>query len=643
MKVIGTMKQAAMVVSMMTAALVLNGCADHEDVIGNSDTTTKGITLTLEATNGVVDPKGSRAILTEEDNYQNPWLWEENDKLLVVDTDGKALGTMTLKTGINSKLGKFEGTIKNLTNNQKVRLFYLGTDTNESRVKDGKIQFDFTKLKGTRADLKELCALNDTCTVKIIGTTARVPRLVSLKNAFAVAHFQVKGTENSTLGSEYKKLAIRGSNVWLTASVDSKSGEAKGEKPTGLRGQTARNIQFEKPTDATNNSYDVYMPLVPGETVVSFDLYTANSYSDDIVDEPAAPMTGATKEKSFIKNPKDPSGYSTFTVNAEGKKVRFTNGNLQYYLPIQLFSKTIKKTLKPNTLYYKGKDKPLVVSCDYTVQPGSYRFAPNQWVVVDPTGYTSSYFGEYTCVKGKDNKMYVSGKDNPLLDMFYFGYPEYPARVGKKGLTATGNTFEFLPTRNMNYQGSPQDWGTEYVKVDGKPTITLTKDEWNYLINDRRKFPSPSRFFAMAGVWLDMDGNGKVDRAIDIPGLAIFPDGMTEQEARSLFTSTTDEFTFNQNRSLDTSTLDRSLSLRAVTEAGCLFLPFPGYANGYDNKNISLVEQIGRHFNYWTSTADGAVISTNVKMLHYNYTMGGIPGPKPEWGGNAVRLDQEVK
>ena len=118
---------------------------------------------------------------------------------------------------------------------------------------------------------------------------------------------------------------------------------------------------------------------------------------------------------------------------------------------------------------------------------------------------------------------------------------------------------------------------------------------------------------------------------------------MTEQEARSLFTSTTDEFTFNQNRSLDTSTLDRSLSLRAVTEAGCLFLPFPGYANGYDNKNISLVEQIGRHFNYWTSTADGAVISTNVKMLHYNYTMGGIPGPKPEWGGNAVRLAQEVK
>ena len=73
--------------------------------------------------------------------------------------------------------------------------------------------------------------------------------------------------------------------------------------------------------------------------------------------------------------------------------------------------------------------------------------------------------------------------------------------------------------------------------------------------------------------------------------------------------------------------------MEAVTEKGCLFLPFVGWNAGLKNGKCK-IDQIGRHFNYWTSTS----ATLGKSMIHYNITIGATFGSKGEIGGNSVRL-----
>lgn len=119
---------------------------------------------------------------------------------------------------------------------------------------------------------------------------------------------------------------------------------------------------------------------------------------------------------------------------------------------------------------------------------------------------------------------------------------------------------------------------------------------------------------------------------------------MTKSTASSLFTAPNGS-TFGK-RTLDTDlesgNKGKILRMEAVTKKGCLFLPFPGWNNGYNGSECK-IEQIGRHFNYWTSTSDGAWIPGNVTMTHYNITIGATFGSKSGVSGNAVRLMRVVK
>lgn len=222
MKAIKAMRQAAVTVTA-AVALALTGCTGQEDFIDGGDTPAKGVTLTMTASTSVATPDGTRATLTEGDG-KNPWLWEKDDNLLVVDaTNGKALGTLTLKDGVGKEKGVFEGSAEGLKAGQKVRIFYLGPNTNTDRIVDGKIMFDFSTLDGTRTSLKNFCALNAEGTVKMDGDKASMLFDVTLKNTFAAAHFSVKGKADERLGSTYKALVVHG-DVPLQATVDATSG-----------------------------------------------------------------------------------------------------------------------------------------------------------------------------------------------------------------------------------------------------------------------------------------------------------------------------------------------------------------------------------------------------------------------------------
>ena len=631
MKAIKAMRQAAVTVTA-AVALALTGCTGQEDFIDGGDTPAKGVTLTMTASTDVANPNGTRANLTEGDS-ENPWLWEKDDNLLVVDANGKALGTITLKEGIGNEKGVFEGTVNGLTAGQKVRIFYLGPNTNTSRIVDGKIMFDFSKPDGKRESLKSLCALNAEGTVKMDGNKAGILGDVTLKNAFAAAHFSVKGNADPRLGDTYKDLVVHG-DVPLQATVDAASGDIASTVMAGKESDVRMGLVFT--TAASPDApYDIYLPLVPNKeatdkTTLSFDIYTDKQTSNEIVSFGAEPVNVGTRADAFVRTAAGTP--SEFTVSDKGKKVNFTDGNLQYMMPKQVYSLTVRKHIAPNTLYRKGKDKPLALEAKYYVLKGYYRLAPEQWSVVTPTDYTNpnGYFGEYTCVKDVDGGWNVSCTDNPVFDMFFFGKPKYPTLID------TNKGKYFLPTKNTEYQGTDQDW-TNYAKLadSSDPLVTLSNSEWQYLF-DTRSFPDDKSTSAFALAFLDLNGNGTVERNVDQAGIVIFPDGMTKSTAESLFTAPNGS-TFGK-RTLDTNlpsgNKGKILKMEAVTEKGCLFLPFVGWNAGL-KKDKYKIDQIGRHFNYWTSTSGGG---SSPSMIHYNITIGATFGSKGELGGNSVRL-----
>lgn len=629
-KAIKAMRQAAVTVTA-AVALVLTGCTGQEDFIDGGDTPAKGVTLTMTASTGVANPNGTRANLTEGDS-ENPWLWEKDDNLLVVDANGKALGTITLKEGIDKEKGVFEGSVNGLTAGQKVRIFYLGPNTNTDRIVNGKIMFDFSKLDGTRTSLKNFCALNAEGTVKMDGDKAGILGDVTLKNAFAAAHFSVKGNSDPRLGDTYKDLVVHG-DVPLQATVDAASGDIASTVMEGKESDVRTGLVFKTAT-GPDAPYDIYLPLVPNKgatdkTTISFDIYTDKQTSNEIVSVGAEPVNVGTRADAFVRTADGTP--SEFTVSSDGKKVNFTDGNLQYMMPKQVYSLTVRKHIAPNTLYRKGKDKPQALTAKYYVLKGYYRLAPEQWSVVAPTDYTNpnGYFGEYTCVQDATAAWYVTCTDNPVFDMFFFGKPKYPTLVDK------GNGKYFQPENKKEYKGTEQDW-TNYAKLADSPDplVTLSNSEWQYLF-DTRRFPDDAGTPAFALAFLDLNGNRTVERDVDQAGIVIFPDGMNKSTAMSLFTAPNGS-TFGK-RTLDTDqptgNKGKILKMEAVTEKGCLFLPFVGWNAGLKNGKCK-IDQIGRHFNYWTSTS----ATLGKSMIHYNITIGATFGSKGEIGGNSVRL-----
>lgn len=633
MKAIKAMRQAAVTVTA-AVALALTGCTGQEDIIDGGDTPAQGVTFTITASTGVENPDGTRANLTEGDG-KNPWLWEKDDNLLVVDASGKALGTLTLKEGIDKEKGVFEGPVNGLTAGQKVRIFYLGPNTETSRIVDGKIMFDFSKLDGKRESLKSLCALNAEGTVKMDGNKAGILGDVTLKNAFAAAHFSVKGKTDPLLGDTYKDLVVHG-DVPLKATVDAASGEIASTVMAGTESNVRSGLVFTT-TASPDAPYDIYLPLVPNKAAtdkatISFDIYTDKQTSKKIVSAGAVSAKVGNSADAFVR--KADGTLSVFTVSKDGKKVNFTDGNLQYMMPKQVYSLSVRKHIKPNTLYRKGKDKALSLTATYNVLKGYYRLAPEQWIMVPPTSYANNYyFGIYTCTQDNNGAWNVSCTTNPVFDMFFFGKPEHPTLVD------TRSDKYFQPTAKTEYQGTDNDW-TNYAKLgDSKdPLVTPSLSDWQYLF-DYRKFPDDDTpAFALA--FLDLNSNGTVERNVDQAGIVIFPDGMTKSTAMSLFTAPNGS-TFGK-RTLETDVesgnLGKILRMKAVTEKGCLFLPFPGWNSGYNGSECK-IEQIGRHFNYWTSTS----LPVLRQMFHYNITIDATFGSKGGVSGNAVRLMRVVK
>ena len=248
----------------------------------------------------------------------------------------------------------------------------------------------------------------------------------------------------------------------------------------------------------------------------------------------------------------------SFSV-AKGKYVRFSMGNLQYTQSTQTWS-----------------------------------FAKNQYDMI----------GEDNVIKVEDEYGYDDYALADKIDLF-----------GWSGSTGVATWGISISEDYNDYSGDFKDWGQNAISNGGNKANqwrTLTKDEWEYLINDR---PNASSLQGVASV------NG-------VNGLILLPDGWKQPNGVSFKSG----FDWDADYAdYQTFTLDQWSKLES---AGAVFLPASGDRYG------TVVYDVGYGGNYWSATPSG---EDNAWYLGFGFGGADMYDYIGRSRGLAVRLVRDVK
>ena len=543
------------------------------------------VTLTVSAGTDEDAPE-SRAVLSEADASTSPWKWETGDQLLFVSTNSagkKVASKLTLKsTKNNDRSGEFEGEVpaSGLTTGTKYRFFYIGKTADGSadraisdeEANAGSINIDLTSQTGNLADLKRNCVLTGEAKINVSNGKATVAEGVKLSNVFAVAHFNIKPNDGTTI----TKVGLRGKGVYRSATVNLANGTVTGVSEIGTVADPDENIFF-------NGKTDFYVTFVPGNVAPSFDGYYAGSYSSVVTSTPETRNYDASKSFVYYKGHK-----AKFSVG-NGKYVAITNGNMQYVMPIATYTNEMNaKTLAANKLVRWKNSVPLKIKGTRTVQRGYYQLAPEQWEMAIQK--TSRKDGDtYIDMIQVGNQKYVSPEKYRIFDLPSWGTLNNP--------TLLNNSFSATSDQVVKQQ----DYG-HMLRVGGQDTRVMTSDEWQYLMPERildSSLPNTARVWTENGKkskWARCHIKATSERAdpVWLRGCLIFPDDMPISEARALFTSFND-FGYWSKADVNETTFAK------IRNSGAVFIPLTAWRPSGQN----VLKQWGRHGNYATSSRSG--------------------------------------
>lgn len=174
------------------------------------------------------------------------------------------------------------------------------------------------------------------------------------------------------------------------------------------------------------------------------------------------------------------------------------------------------------------------------------------------------------------------------------------------GWSTTATNFGMSTSTDRNdYSGSFAKWGTQIG--DGETWETLSKDEWNYVLN---------RDASKKGV-----GTVTTDDNRQIRGLILLPDAWT-LPAGLTFNSGTGSWTRNQYTAAEWEQMEA---------AGAVFLPAAGYRLG------TVLYSGGTYGYYWSSTP----YDEGYAHIMYFYGAGVYYANRNRYCGHSVRLVQE--
>ena len=578
------MPALCMAISIFTAS-----CSS--DDIESPEAKAQMVTLTVSA-GTEDDAAATRAVLSEADAAKSPWKWEQGDKILLVSGSGsqKTVSTLSLKSMKRGGLGAdFEGQVpaSSVTNGSTYRFFYVGktSDGRSDRSVDastGSINIDLTQQTGNLADLKRNCVLTGTGKVVVSGNKATTDGNVKLANVFAVAHFAVTANNNTAL----TKIGLRGKGVYASANVDLSTGTVTGVSEIGTEVDPEENIFF-------NGKTDFYVTFVPGSVAPAFDGYYAGSHSNTeaITSTPEARNYAADKSFVYLNGQK-----AKFSVS-DNQRVAITNGNMQYVMPIATYTSEMNaKTLSANTLIRWKNSVPLKLKGTLTIHKGYYRLAPEQWEMAMPKNKRTGGSYSYSTIK-INGKEYVSPETYGYFDLPSWGTIDNP--------TVINNTFSISGTGTE----TQYDFGNK-LYVGSKKTRVMTSDEWAYLMplatnnsNNRIWVENGKSYVKWARCFIDENGDKKRGtNPAELRGYLIFPDDMTIEAARKVFTKTP---TFGGGNAINNPT-----TYEKIKSSGAVFIPLSAYRS-HNNRTLSVW---GEHGNYSTSSYK------NGSMVHIRIT-----------------------
>ena len=251
-------------------------------------------------------------------------------------------------------------------------------------------------------------------------------------------------------------------------------------------------------------------------------------------------------------NPQGPDNSVAFDANgaskalfsvSDTKKVKFSKGNLQYQ-----------------------------------ASTGTWRFAENQ----------TDYIG--------DGNANISSSYSGWIDLFGWGTSGWNSGANAYQPWATSTSYsDYYPggsyTNSLTGAYANADWGVYNAISNGGNQAgmwrTLTKDEWEYLLNSR------------AASTINGVANARYAKAVvnGTNGLVIFPDNFTMPSGISYpsrINTAGGSFTSNTYTESQWSQMEA---------AGAIFLPAAGFRYGTE------VDRVGTFGNYWASTYDSEVIA----------------------------------
>ena len=550
------------------------------------------LTLTVSA-GSEDDAAATRAVLSEADAAKSPWKWEQGDKILLVSGNGsqKTVSTLSLKKMNRGGLsGEFEGQVpaSSVTNGGKYRFFYVGknADGRTDRTVDastGSINIDLTQQTGNREDLKRNCVLTGEGKVLVSGGKATTEGNITLSNVFAVAHFAVTANNNTSL----TKVGLRGKGVYASANVDLGTGAVTGVSEIGTEVDPDENIFFPE------GKTDFYVTFVPGSVAPAFDGYYAGSHSNTgaITSKPDTRNYAADKSFVYFNGQK-----AKFSVS-DNQRVAITNGNMQNVRPIATYTSAMNaKTLSANTLIRWKNSVPLKLKGTLTIHKGYYRLAPEQWEMAMPKNKRTGGSYSYSTIK-INGREYVSPETYGYFDLPSWGTIDNP--------TVINNTFNIRGTGTE----TQYDFGNK-LYVGSKKTRVMTSDEWAYLMpqntrnsNNRIWIENGKSYAKWARCFIDENGDGKRGtNPAELRGYLIFPDAMTIEAARKVFT---------KNPTFGTGDASKNpTTYEKIKNSGAVFIPL----SAYRPQNSRTLSVWGEHGNYSTSSY------VNGSMVHIRIT-----------------------
>ena len=253
-----------------------------------------------------------------------------------------------------------------------------------------------------------------------------------------------------------------------------------------------------------------------------------------------------------------------------GQNVDSLTEEQRYFNPLYLIVQKGKEYLKKQLI------RASVCDCDTTVpnrRIGIFSVAPNKHVSFSQGNL--QYFPAANLWKFADNQYEHLGASNKYLSPTYRNWVDLFGWSGDSGKAPFGVS---TSTDNADYAGEFLDWGTNPICGDAANTWrTLSKDEWDYLLNDRKNATS---LIGIANI------NG-------INGLVILPDSWTCPAGVTFKSGFHSSCGVDYYAAYQTLTADQWSKLE---KSGAIFLPAAGYRRGSD------VYDVQNYGSYWFAT-----------------------------------------